>query len=183
MSEQGSSPGKKRVRRGLRLLLIPLDLLVGFFVLLDELARPIYRPLLRWFAGLRIVARAEVWIAGLPPYGVLATLALPFAVAEPAKLLALVVMARGAFLPGLLLMGTAHLVSFLVVERIYHAGRAQLLRIGWFAWCMSLLTQIRDAILARLRDTAMWRRAVDWGRALRRWARSLRLRVVRLFRR
>ena len=127
MSEQGSSPGKKRVRRGLRLLLIPLDLLVGFFVLLDELARPIYRPLLRWFAGLRIVARAEVWIAGLPPYGVLALLAVPFAVAEPLKLLSLVLLARGAWFGGIVLMAIGHLTSFLLVERIYHAGRAQLL--------------------------------------------------------
>lgn len=183
MSEYGSSPGERRSRRRLRLLLVPLDLLVGLFVLLDELARPLYRPLLRWFASLRIVARAEVWIAGLPPYGVLATLALPFAVAEPAKLLALLVMARGALLPGLVLMGVAHLLSFLVVERIYHAGRAQLLRIGWFAWCMGLLIEIRDAILARLRETALWQRAVGWGRGLRRWARSARLKIARLLRR
>lgn len=183
MSGQGASPKRGWSRRWLRPLLVPLDLLIGLVVLLDELARPLYRPLLRWFAGLRIVARAEAWIAGLPPYGVLATLALPFAVAEPAKLLALLVMARGAFVPGLLLMGMAHLLSFLVVERIYHAGRAQLLSIGWFARCMGLLTDIRDAVLARLRDTVLWRRAVELGHGLRRWGRSLRLRIGRLLRR
>lgn len=181
MPAPDSPPRQAGPRRWLRLALVPLDILVGLVVLLDEIARPLYRPLVRWFSGWRLVARIEAWIAGLPAYGVLAMFALPFAIAEPAKLLALVLMARGPFLPGLLLMGVAHLTSFLVVERIYHAGREKLLTIGWFASCMGLLVRIREAVLGRLRATAIWRRAValagslrEAGRAVRRWLISLR---------
>ena len=41
----------------IKLLLIPLDLVVGLVILLDEMLRPLYRPLIAWFASLRLVAR------------------------------------------------------------------------------------------------------------------------------
>ena len=34
----------------IKLLLIPLDLVVGLIILLDELLRPLYRPVIAWFA-------------------------------------------------------------------------------------------------------------------------------------
>ena len=55
--------------------LAPLRVLVALVVVLDELARPIYRPVSIWFASLRLVRRAEAFVARLPPYAVLAVLA------------------------------------------------------------------------------------------------------------
>ncbi len=158
--------------RLLRLLLIPVDLVVGLIIVLDELARPLYRPLLAWFGSFRIVARIEAAIGRLPPYGVLALLAVPFAVAEPLKLLSLLLLARGAWFGGIALMAVGHLTSFLLVERVYHAGRTQLLTIGWFARCMAWLDRIREIVVERVKASAAWQRAVVLGRAVRERARS-----------
>ena len=71
----------------------------------------------------------------------------PFAVAEPLKLLGLLMMAGGRARTGLVVFGFAHLVSFLLVERIYHAGRDKLLTYGWLAWTMALLDRLRRRAL------------------------------------
>lgn len=157
--------------RLVRLLLVPVDLVVGLVILLDELVRPLYRPLLAWLGSLRAVARIEAAIARLPPYGVLAMLAVPFAVAEPMKLVALVLLARGSLAAGIALMVLGHLTSFVLVERIYDAGRGQLLTIGWFASCMAWLDRIRQVVVERVKATAAWRRAMTLARAAR--ARAL----------
>lgn len=150
-----------------RLLLVPVDLVVGFVILLDELGRPLYRPLIAWLASLRLVLRIEAWIAGLPPYGVLLMLALPFAIAEPLKLVALVMLARGAWLSGIVTMALAYLGSFVLVERVYQAGRAKLLTIGWFARCMAWLENLRRTVIERVKATALWRRAVAAASAVK----------------
>lgn len=164
--------------RLLRLLLVPVDLVVGLIIVLDELARPLYRPLLAWLGAFRVVARIEAAIGRLPPYGVLALLAVPFAVAEPLKLLSLLLLARGAWFGGIVLMAVGHLTSFLLVERVYHAGRAQLLTIGWFARCMEWLDRIREIVVERVKGSAAWLRAVVLGRTMRerarRWLARLR---------
>ncbi|WP_332680630.1 hypothetical protein [Bosea sp. (in: a-proteobacteria)] len=153
--------------RLVRLLLVPVDLVVGLVILLDELVWPLYRPLLAWLGSLGAVARIEAAIARLPPYGVLAMLAVPFVVAEPMKLVALVLLARGSLAAGIALMALGHLTSFVLVERIYHAGRGQLLTIGWFARCMAWLDRIRQVVVERIKTTGAWRRAMTLARAAR----------------
>lgn len=162
-----------------RLILIPLDLVVGLVVLLDELVRPLYRPIVAWFASLTLVARLEARVARLPPHGALLALAVPFAVAEPLKLLALLLLARGAFLAGLATMAVAHLGSFLLVERVYHAGRTQLLTIGWFARVVGWLDAIRQAVIGRIKASAAWRRAAALAFAVRERLRAWSIRIRR----
>ncbi len=158
-----------------KLLLIPLDLVVGFIILLDELLRPLYRPLIAWFASLRLVARCEEAIGRLPPYGALVALAIPFAIVEPLKLLGLLLLARGAFTAGIVTTAIGHLAGFLLVERVYHAGRAQLLTIPWFARIMGWIGAIRQVVIGRVKASAAWQRAVALGRAMRERLRDVRL--------
>lgn len=158
-----------------RLLLIPLDLVVGLVVLLDELLRPLYRPLIAWFASLRLVARCEEAIGRLPPYGALVALAIPFAIVEPLKLLGLLFLARGAFTAGIVTTAIGHLAGFLLVERVYNAGRAQLLTIHWFARIMGWIDAIRQVVIGRIKASAAWQRAVALARAARERLREVRL--------
>ena len=164
----------------IKLLLIPLDLVVGLVILLDELLRPLYRPLVAWFAALRLVARCEEAIGRLPPYGALVALAIPFAIVEPLKLLGLLFLARGAFVAGIVTTAIGHLAGFLLVERVYHAGRAQLLTIPWFARIMGWIESIRQAVIGRIKASAVWQRAVVLVRAARERLRGLRLWFARL---
>jgi len=158
-----------------KLLLIPLDLVVGFVILLDEMLRPLYRPLIAWFASLRLVARLEAAIGRLPPYGALVALAIPFAIVEPLKLLGLVFLARGALTAGIVTTAIGHLAGFLLVERVYHAGRAQLLTIPWFARIMGWIDAIRQAMIGRIKASAAWQRAVALVRTMRERLRGLKL--------
>jgi hypothetical protein len=159
-----------------RLLLLPAKAVVILYVVLDGIVTPVVRPLLGWVARLRFVIRLQDIVAALPPYAILTLLAVPLAFAEPAKIYALYLMSAGHLASGLATMAMAYLVSLLVVERIYHAGRAKLRTILWFAKLMDWLTGIRDRLLAWVRATRIWAFSVKLKRNARALAAKLRLR-------
>ncbi len=159
-----------------RLLLSPAKAVVILYVVLDGIVTPVVRPLLGWVARLRFVIRLQDIVAALPPYAILALLAVPFAFAEPAKIYALYLMTEGHFATGLVTISMAYLVSLLVVERIYHAGRMKLATIPWFAKLMDWLTGIRDRLLAWARATRIWAFSAKLKRNARALAAKLRLR-------
>ncbi len=138
-----------------RLLELAFNTAAAVIIVIDGAARPLYRPILQWAASVDVIRRAEAQIARLPRPAILALFAVPFAIAEPAKVLALVWLAEGSLLSGLLLLAASYLATFLVVERIYHAGKPKLLTYGWFAWCIDHLSVVRDrlnAAKARVKD-------------------------------
>ncbi|WP_374308325.1 hypothetical protein [Methylocella sp.] len=154
------------------------EALVVFYLALDAVFTPLFRPLARWAARLRIVLRLQDAIAALPPYAILVALAVPFAVAEPAKLYALVLIADRRWLAGAIVMGAAYVVSLLVVERIYAAGRAKLRTIPWFARLMDWLVDLRDRLLAFARATRAYGIFMDAKRRLAPLAQRARLRLA-----
>jgi len=118
------------------ILVFPLRAIIVFAMVLDGIFRPLYRPVIRALSNLKIIQRLESRIAQLPRLVILLCLAVPFAIAEPMKIIGLVLFAHGAFKSGVVLTIIAHLSTFLIVERIYHAGREKLLTYGWLAWIM-----------------------------------------------
>ena len=136
--------------------MLAAETLVVIYVTLDAVFTPIFRPIIRWTANLRFVIRLQESVAELPPYAILTLLAVPFALAEPAKLYALVLFATGRETTGAIVMVLAYLVSLLVVERIYNAGKAKLRTIAWFAKLLDWLFLFRDQILAWARSTPVW---------------------------
>lgn len=158
----------------LRALRFVVEVVLAALILLDELVRPLYRPLARWIASLRLVARMEAAISRMPRLAVLLLLALPLAVAEPLKLVGLVLIGRGQLGLGIVVLGLAYLASFLIVERIYHAGSAQLLSYGWLAWTMGHLSRLRATLLGWVKASAAWRFVQERREAVRRWWRGLR---------
>jgi hypothetical protein len=159
-----------------RLLLLPAKAVVVLYVVLDGIVTPVVRPLLGWAARLRFIIRLQDVVAALPPYAILVSLSIPFAVAEPAKIYALYLMTEGYFATGLFTILMAYLISLLIVERIYHAARAKLHTIPWFAKIMDWLTGIRDRLLAWGRATQIWAFSVKLTRSARALAAKLRLR-------
>ena len=118
------------------ILVFPLRAIIVFAMVLDGIFRPLYRLVIRALSNLKIIQRLESRIAQLPRLAILLCLAVPFAIAEPMKIIGLVLFAHGAFKSGVVLTIIAHLSTFLIVERIYHAGREKLLTYGWLAWIM-----------------------------------------------
>ncbi|MGO4170719.1 hypothetical protein [Bosea sp. TAF32] len=164
------APERGPLKRG---LLAALRAVLTVFIVLDELLRPLYRPLIRRLAGLRVMRRLEEIVAGLPRPLVLLALAIPFAIAEPLKLVGLLLFARGQFWAGLVVTAFAHLMSFVFVERIYHAGREKLLSYRWFAWIMGQVVRVRDQVLGWVRASAAYGFAIRTRNAARRWWQGL----------
>jgi hypothetical protein len=139
-----------------RLLLLPLQIVVGLIVVIDELARPLYRPLIRRFAELRVVEKMEAVVARLPRFVILVMLLVPLAIAEPLKIYALLEIGERHVIRGLILLAFAYLASFLLIERIYEAGKPKLMTIGWFAWLINLIAWVRAAMLDWVKGTPVW---------------------------
>jgi hypothetical protein len=144
----------------LSVLLWLFEIAVGFILLIDALARPLYRPLLDWIATRRIMHRFAAVVAPLPRFVILVLFGVPFAIAEPLKVFAVYLMARGLVVTGVALLIFAYLMTFLIVERIYEAGREKLLTYWWFAWAMAQIVKVRNLLLAfRARVMARLRQA------------------------
>lgn len=103
---------------------------------IDVIFRPLYRPVVKAISSMTVFRRIEAHIASQARVVILLLLAVPFAIAEPMKVAGLVVMAHGHVASGLTMVILAHLATFLIVERIYHAGRDKLLTYAWLAWGM-----------------------------------------------
>ena len=147
--------------------------LVVAYTLLDELLFPLFRPAIRWLGELRLFQRLGALIGGLPPYVALVLLAVPFVIIEPAKVLALWVIATGHVIEGVVLLLIAQVLSLLICERIFHAAYGPLMRIGWFKAVLGWLFGVRDWALAIARETAVWKAAVGMGRGVRDWVRGV----------
>ncbi len=130
---------------------------VVIYVILDTVFRTLFRPLTWWLAKLRLVIRLEQLIAALPAYAVLALLALPFAIAEPAKIYAIYLMSSGHVVTGVVMLIGAYLISVLVVDRIFHAGKPKLMTIPWFAKLWTWISDYKDRLLAWMQSTYVWK--------------------------
>lgn len=166
-------------RRRHPLLVLPaflFRLACALVIILDELVRPIYRPLLARLAALRLMQAFERRVAALHPFAVLALLAIPYAFVEPLKFVGLIWIANGWEKRGTVLFLFAHLVSFVVIERIFTAGRGQLMTIPWMAWVIVTAGTVRQRLYDTLHIDALKQRlARDLRRlraGLRDWARA-----------
>jgi len=151
----------------LRGLVLVFRLACALVILLDELVRPFYRPLAEWLSTLGIMRALERWITACSPVVVLALLLFPYAVVEPLKFVGLLWIANGHVRSGGTVFVLAHLVSFLLIERIFTAGKPQLMTIGWMRWVIETGGAIRDSVVA-------WLRLERFKRRLRALVRRLR---------
>ena len=143
------------------------------YTLLDELLFPLFRPAIRWLGDLRLFQQLAAWIQRLPPYVVLALLAAPFIILEPAKLFAIYWGAVGHPVQGVLLLLAAQVASILTCDRLYHVGYEPLMRIGWFNRLMTWVIGLRDAVLGWAKGTAIWKAAAAFARGVRDWFRRM----------
>lgn len=178
-----SAPPRPRYQRiffagGRGLIAVPL--------LAEALARPAYRPVLQAVSRLTFLKRLERWIATKPRWLILAVLAVPFFGVEPLKVVGLLWIGEGLILRGAGLLAFAYGTSFVLVERIYHAGRDKLRTYRWLAVSLDFVTGIRDTVLANLRMTRAWqmaegmaRTAAQSARASLQWMKAQILRIRR----
>ena len=145
---------------------------VVVWTMLDELLFPLFRPLVHWLSGFRIFETISALIGRSPPYLVLLMLAVPFVLIEPLKVFALYWIAVGHVIEGTVLLVLAHILSIFTLDRIYHTGKSQLARIGWFARLMGWLVGLRDLAFAWVKSMPAWQAAAPMVRTVRDWFRG-----------
>ena len=105
---------------------------------------------------LRVFELIGAGIGRLPPYVALIALAVPLAVIEPVKVFALYWTGTGHWVQGPVLLVLSYVLSILVVDRVYHAAHAPLMRIGWFKKLMTWLADLRRRGGEWAKSTAIW---------------------------
>src|ERR1700759_732352 len=80
-----------------------------------------------------IPSRVRRIIEGLGPYQSLVLLAIPTALVEPLKLIAVAVAGDGHWITGTVMIVAAYAASFLLVERLFLIVKPKLLTLPWFA--------------------------------------------------
>jgi hypothetical protein len=144
-------------------IVLALNIVVALVLLFEEWG---WRPLSEFVARLarfRVWAMVELWIAGLPPYGALLTLAVPSAILIPAKFLGVYLLATGHFVTAGIVIIAAKLASTALIARIFLLTQPALMQIGWFARAHDAFVPWKDALFARIRASWAWR----YGRVLK----------------
>ncbi len=125
------------------------------YTLLDELLFPLFRPLIALAQSAAAVPAARRMArAAAALCGAAARWACPFVVIEPMKVVAIWWAGTGHVVTGTIALLLAHALSLLVVERIFHAVYQPLMRIDWFAGCLSWLFALRDRAISWAKSTA-----------------------------
>lgn len=134
-----------------------LQVVLALILLFEEWG---WRPLvaaLAWVARFGPLARLELLIASLPPYGALVALALPTSLLFPLKLVSVYLLAHGqVFAAGLLFIG-AKIASTALIARLFLLTKPALMRIGWFAAAHDWIMPWKEALFAEIRASWPWR--------------------------
>lgn len=102
---------------------------------------------------MRISHSIHRFLDRLGPYQSLLILAIPLAIVEPLKLVALIVVGGGHFIAGVLVMICAYAGSLFITERLFVVLKPKLLTLPWFALAWQWFLTVRDKFIYRLRRT------------------------------
>ena len=164
MNEPPASLG----RLALRALRSLASGMLAVLILFEEWGWEPLQRAIAWLTRLPWLRNVEVWITTLPPQAALLIMCVPSLVLLlPTKLAALWLLAHGHALLGATVVVLAKVVGTAIVARLFALTRPALLRMPWFASAYTRWVNWKDALLARVRASRIWRA----GRALKRAAR------------
>jgi len=138
-------------------LIAAMNVVAALIVLFEEWGWRPLSDLLARLAKYAPIAAVERWIAGLPPYAALVTIALPTTLLLPLKLIAVWLLANEHFLTATLLFLGAKVASTALIARVFILTRPALMRIGWFAVAYDWFVPWKDALFAQIRQSWVWR--------------------------
>lgn len=146
------------------IIVMVLNIFVALILLFEEWGWRPLSALVARLARFRLWALTELWIAGLPPYGALLTLAVPSVILIPAKLLGVFLLATGHFVTAAVIIVAAKLASTALIARIFLLTKPALMQIPWFAYAYGVFVPWQEALFARIRASRPWRygRIIKW---------------------
>jgi hypothetical protein len=152
-------------------LFAPLVHLAALLLLLEEWCWDVGARLGAGLARWPLLAAVESRVRLLPPWAALCLFLLPGVLLLPVKLLALMAIAHGHAVSGVLTIVVAKLGGAAVVARLYALTLPTLLAVGWFARCHGWFMTHKNHWVGRLRASHAFLQA---GRLLRSMRRALR---------
>jgi hypothetical protein len=102
---------------------------------------------------MRIPHSIHRFLNRLGPYQSLLIPAIPLAIVEPLKLVALFVVGKGHFIAGVLVMICAYAGSLFITERLFLVLKPKLLTLPWFAVAWQWFVTVRYKLVYWLRRT------------------------------
>ena len=170
MSRPPSQPGRLRAW-----LALPLRLLLALAILFEEWGWEPLQRLMERLARLPLLRALEALIARLPPYAALGVLLIPWLALLPVKIGALWLLAHGQRGLGLTVIVVAKVVGTAVLARLFKLTQPALMRLTWFASLYGRWALWKGALLAWIRNSAVWRSLHHWRlqarESARRWRR------------
>ncbi len=143
--------------------------LLALILIFEEWGWEPLQRLMARLARLPLWGRMERFIAALPPYGALVAFFVPALMLLPVKLLALYWISRGHAVLGITVVLTAKMLGTAAVARLFALTQPALMRLAWFASLYGRWKPWKDALIARVKDTAVWHATTARVRAIRRW--------------
>ena len=153
----GAARRSLAARVGLGIVQALATLAVLLYFLFDDLVLAWLRLPFAYFGRQRLFVRLALWMRRRTPYQALLLFAIPFIVLEPFKLGGLILVGTGHLVSGTAMLAVSHLLSLLIIERIFHVTEHQLLAIAWFAWVYGVVMHVKDWAFARVKASAVWR--------------------------
>lgn len=111
-------------------------------------------------------------IKALPRWGALAAFGVPMLALLPIKLLALLLVAQGHAVIGLVVLILAKLAGTALLARLFKLTQPALMQFSWFAYVYPRWKAWKDALLVRVRGSAVWRALRELKASIRAWVRS-----------
>ena len=145
------------------IIVLAINVIVALILLFEEWGWRPLSALMARLARFRLWALTELWVAGLPPYGALLTLAVPSVILIPAKLLGVYLLATGHFVTAGVIIVAAKFASTALIARIFLLTKPALMQIPWFAYAYGVFVPWQEALFARVRASWPWR----YGRILK----------------
>lgn len=162
--------------RGPRLLAwlkAPLRLALALVILFEEWGWAPLQRLMARIARLPPLRQIEALIARAPPYVALVVFFVPTLALLPVKIGALWLVAQGQKLLGVLVIAVAKVVGTALMARLFTLTQPALMRLPWFASLYGRWSAWKEALLAWVRGSIVWRTLRAWRRQwrerLRRW--------------
>ena len=156
----------------LRLLKWAFSWLLALLILFEEWGwEPLQRVMAR-IGHLPAFAWVERVVRALPPYAALALFFLPALALLPVKIGALWLIAHGQRMLGLVIILTAKVLGTAILARLFALTQPALMNLPWFAHLFTRWTTWKEALLAWVRASGVWRQMRAFNAAARqRWRR------------
>ena len=145
---------------------------LALVILFEEWGWEPLQALMARFGRWPVFRQVEALIVRLPPGPALVLLLVPSLLLLPVKLSALWMIHQGWRLGGLAIIVVAKLGGTALMARLFALTRPALMRLPWFARGYERWTVWKEAVLARVRASPVWRAARAMRERLRlRWRR------------